>query len=137
MLVTRAFIDEVGLMAEDYFLYMEDLDWGRRRGRHKIGVASGAVVRHVGGTSIGSATDRKAFSPLSVYLDCRNSILFSRRWAGWRWPLHFLVGLLYVVRYLLYGSPEIARVALAGLVDGVRGKTGRPDMSAYRPPLLE
>jgi GT2 family glycosyltransferase len=54
MLVTRAFVDDVGLMAEDYFLYMEDLDWGRRRGAHKIGLASGAVIRHVGGTSIGS-----------------------------------------------------------------------------------
>jgi GT2 family glycosyltransferase len=77
MLVTRAFIDDVGLMAEDYFLYMEDLDWGRRRGRHRIGFARRAVVRHVGGTSIGSATDPAARSALSVYLECRNSVIFS------------------------------------------------------------
>ena len=133
MLVTRGFIEDVGLMVEDYFLYMEDLDWGRRRGQHKIGLASGAVVRHVGGTSIGSATDRNALSPLSVYLESRNGVLFSRRWAGWRWLLHFAVGVLYAVRYFFYGSPEIARVALVGLIDGAKGMTGRPNMSAYRP----
>jgi N-acetylglucosaminyl-diphospho-decaprenol L-rhamnosyltransferase len=133
MLVTREFIDDVGLMVEDYFLYMEDLDWGRRRGQHKIGFAPGALTRHVGGTSIGSAREPKAQSPLSVYLTSRNSVLFSRRWAGCRWPLHFGVGLLYVIRYVLNGCPETAKVALVGLIDGFRGKTGRPDMSAYRP----
>lgn len=55
VLVTRAFVEDVGLMAEDYFLYMEDLDWGRRRGKHRIGFASKAVIRHIGGTTIGSA----------------------------------------------------------------------------------
>ncbi len=133
MLVTRAFIEDVGLMVEDYFLYMEELDWGRRRERHKIGFAPGAVIRHAGGNSIGSATEPEGFSPLSIYLTSRNRVLFARRWAGWRWPLHFAVGLLYVARYALKGSLEIASVALVGLVDGARGKAGRPDMVAYRP----
>jgi N-acetylglucosaminyl-diphospho-decaprenol L-rhamnosyltransferase len=133
MLVTRDFVDDVGLMAEDYFLYMEDLDWGRRRGQHRIGFAPKAIIRHVGGTSIGSAKDPVGRSPLSAYLTSRNSILFSRRWAGWRWILHFAVGLLYVIRYFLHASPEIAKVALIGLIDGARGKTGRPDMSKYLP----
>jgi hypothetical protein len=132
MLVTRAFVNDVGLMAEDYFLYMEDLDWGRRRGRHLIGFAPKAIIRHIGGTSIGSARDPAMRSPLSVYLPSRNSILFSRRWAGWLWPLHFAVRVLYVIRYA-FASPEIARIAWAGLIDGARGKTGRPDMSKYRP----
>jgi hypothetical protein len=133
VLVTRAFVDDVGLMAEDFFLYMEELDWARRRGQHRIGFARMAIIRHVGGTSIGSGTKPEASSPLSAYLASRNSVLFSRRWAGRRWPLHFAVGLLYVVRYALCASPEIAKVALIGLIDGARGKTGRPDMSAYRP----
>ena len=133
MLVTRRFINDVGLMAEDYFLYMEDLDWGLRRGEHKIGFACGAVVRHIGGTSIGSAPDPKARSPLSVYLSSRNSVVFTRRWAGRRWTIHLAVQLLYVARYLLYGSLVSTKAALAGVVDGVRGKTGRPDMSVYHP----
>lgn len=127
VLVTRAFVEDVGLMAEDYFLYMEDLDWGRRRGRHRIGFASKAVVRHIGGTTIGSAVDPGRRSHLSVYLTARNSIVYARRFAGWRWGCHFLVGLLFAARYLLNGSTSAARVALAGLFDGIKGKTGRPD----------
>ncbi|WP_425908318.1 glycosyltransferase family 2 protein [Nitrobacter sp. TKz-YC02] len=129
VLVTRAFVEEVGLMAEDYFLYIEDLDWGRRRGKHRIGFAAKAVIRHIGGTAIGSAVDPGKRSHLSVYLSARNGILYARRFAGWRWVCHFAVGLLFAARYLLNGSPRAAKVALAGLLDGVKGKTGPPDVA--------
>ncbi|MBN9600167.1 MAG: glycosyltransferase family 2 protein [Afipia sp.] len=129
VLVTRAFVEDVGLMAEDYFLYIEDLDWGCRRGRHRIGFAGKAVIRHIGGTAIGSAVDPAKRSHLSVYLSARNGILYARRFAGWRWVCHFAVGLLFALRYLIKGSPGAARVALAGLLDGVKGKTGRPDVA--------
>jgi N-acetylglucosaminyl-diphospho-decaprenol L-rhamnosyltransferase len=129
VLVTRAFIEDVGLMAEDYFLYMEDLDWGRGRGRHQIGFAEKAVIRHVGGTAIGSAVDPKKRSYLSLYLSARNSILYARRWAGWRWVIHFGFGLLCAIRYTSIGAPSAAKITLMGLLDGVRGKTGKPDIS--------
>lgn len=127
VLVTRAFIEDVGLMAEDYFLYMEDVDWGRRRGKHRIGFAERAVIRHVGGTAIGSATDPRKQSFLSVYLSARNSILFARRWAGRRWVLHLGWGLLHAVRYAAIGAPLAGKITLVGLMDGVRGKSGKPD----------
>jgi N-acetylglucosaminyl-diphospho-decaprenol L-rhamnosyltransferase len=129
VLVTRVFIEDVGLMAEDYFLYMEDLDWGRSRGRHKIGFAETAYVRHVGGTAIGSAVDPKKRSYLSVYLTARNAILYARRRAGWRWVIHLGFGLLYAIRYLLIGAPLSAKITLIGLLDGIKGKTGKPDVS--------
>jgi N-acetylglucosaminyl-diphospho-decaprenol L-rhamnosyltransferase len=129
VLVTRAFVEDVGVMPEDYFLYMEDLDWGRGRGRHQIGFAERAVIRHVGGTAIGSAIDPKKRSYLSVYLSARNSMLFARRWAGWRWVVHFGFGLLYAIRYMLIGAPVAAKVTLMGLLDGLKGKTGKPDIS--------
>jgi GT2 family glycosyltransferase len=127
VLVTRAFVEDVGLMAEDYFLYMEDLDWGRRRGRHRLGFASKAVVRHIGGTTIGSAVAPEKRSHLSIYLSARNGILYARRFAGWRWICHFGVGLLFVARYMLKGSLSAGWVAFVGLLDGAKGKTGRPD----------
>jgi N-acetylglucosaminyl-diphospho-decaprenol L-rhamnosyltransferase len=129
VLVTRGFIEDVGLMAEHYFLYMEDLDWGQGRGKHQIGFAERAVIRHVGGTAIGSAVDPKKRSYLSVYLSARNAILYARRWAGRRWIIHFGFGLLYVIRYILIGAPLAAKVTLMGLLDGVKGKTGKPDVS--------
>lgn len=126
VLVTRAFVEEVGPMAEDYFLYMEDLDWGMRRGRHRIGFAARAVVRHVGGTAIGSAVDPRHRSPLSVYLAARNGVLFARRHLGWCWPLHVAGALIYVLKYLVSGAPAAAGIALAGIIDGIRGERGRP-----------
>jgi N-acetylglucosaminyl-diphospho-decaprenol L-rhamnosyltransferase len=129
VLVTRAFIEDVGLMPEDYFLYMEDLDWGRCRGRHQIGFAEKAIIRHVGGTAIGSAVDPKKRSYLSVYLSARNGILYARRCAGWRWVIHFGFGLLYAIRYILIGAPLAAKITLMGLLDGIKGKTGKPDIS--------
>ncbi|UPK32344.1 glycosyltransferase [Bradyrhizobium sp. 186] len=127
VLATRAFVEDVGLMAEDYFLYMEDLDWGRRRGRHRIGFASKAIIRHIGGTTIGSAVAPEKRSHLSIYLSARNGIVYARRFAGWRWICHFGVGLLFVVRYMIKGSLSAGRVAFVGLLDGAKGETGRPD----------
>jgi N-acetylglucosaminyl-diphospho-decaprenol L-rhamnosyltransferase len=127
VLATRAFVEDVGLMAEDYFLYMEDLDWGCRRGKHRIGFASKAVIRHVGGTTIGSAVAPEKRSHLSIYLSARNGILYARRFAGWRWICHFGVGLLFAARYMLKGSLSAGRVAFVGLLDGAKGKRGRPD----------
>ena len=127
VLTTRAFVEDVGLMAEDYFLYMEDLDWGRRRGKHRIGFASKAIIRHVGGTTIGSASAPEKRSHLSIYLSARNSIVYARRFAGWRWICHFGVGLLFAARYVLKSSMSAGRVAFVGLLDGAKGKTGRPD----------
>jgi hypothetical protein len=131
-LATRAFVEDVGLMAEDYFLYMEDLDWGRRRGKHRIGFASKAVVRHIGGTTIGSAVVPEKRSDLSIYLSARNGILYARRFAGWLWVCHFGVGLLVAARYTLKGSLSAGRVAFMGLLDGAKGKTGRPDGAPWR-----
>jgi hypothetical protein len=126
VLVTRAFVEEVGPMAEDYFLYMEDIDWGMRRGRHRIGVAAGAVVRHVGGTATGYAVDPRQRSLLSVYLGSRNGILFARRHLRWLWPLHLAGALCYAAKYAFSGAPDAGRLALAGIIYGVRGETGRP-----------
>ena len=128
--VTRAFIDEVGLMSEEFFLYMEDLDWGLRRGSQRIGYAPLAVVRHVCGTSIGSAVDRTRQSKLSIYLSARNSILYARQQAGSLWVVHLFVGLLDAIKYSLHGRPSASRTALAGLVHGVMGRSGRPDSNA-------
>jgi GT2 family glycosyltransferase len=131
VLATRAHIEQVGLMTEDYFLYMEDLDWGRRGERARIGFADKAVVRHVGGTTIGSSVDPNRQSPLSVYLSARNSILYARRHAGIRWLLHLGTQIAYAARFALIGATASARLTLRGLVDGVRGKSGRPDPSLW------
>jgi GT2 family glycosyltransferase len=78
MLVPRAFLEQVGLMQDDYFLYYEELDWAMRaRGRFKLAWAPDSIVWHKVG---GSSTKREeSVSLFSLGLMCRNRIKFAAR----------------------------------------------------------
>lgn len=79
MLVTRAFLEEVGLMSEDYFLYFEELDWARRAtGRFTVGYAPESRVYHREGRSTGTdGAERK--SATADYYFLRNRLRITRR----------------------------------------------------------
>lgn len=68
MLVSRAFIERVGMMSERYFLYFEELDWAVRGRRHgfRPGWSPQSVVYHKEGAAIGTSTRTRA-SNLSIY----------------------------------------------------------------------
>lgn len=79
MFVRAAFLDEVGLMAEDYFLYSEEIDWAyRARGRFRLGVETAAIVRHKEGAAIGTE-GRRDGSPLATFYQARSKLLFARK----------------------------------------------------------
>lgn len=80
MLVTRALIEDVGLMDESYFLYFEELDWALRAGgRYTLGYAQASVVFHKEGRSIDTrGSDRK--SELSDRYFHRNRLEITRRY---------------------------------------------------------
>lgn len=126
MLVSREFLEEVGRMRDDYFLYFEDVDWCLRRGRLALGYAHDSIVHHKHGSTIGSSTDPRERSGLSVYLTERNRILLMRRF----FPLTLLTGvpaaLAFVIRYLAQGAPRAFRVGLLGWFHGLLGRTGPP-----------
>lgn len=78
MLVRRAFLEQVGLMQDDYFLYYEEIDWCTRgRGRFKLGYAPGSLVFHKEGASIGTAAS--GGSALSTYYLFRSRVRFTAR----------------------------------------------------------
>jgi GT2 family glycosyltransferase len=55
MLVSRRFLEDIGLMNESYFLYFEEIDWAlRAKGRYRLAFAERSVVYHKEGRSIGS-----------------------------------------------------------------------------------
>ncbi len=79
MLVSRQFLEEVGLLSEDYFLYYEELDWAMRgREKFKLGFAGNSIVYHKEGASI-KATNRQlnAKSRLSDYYQIKNRLKFT------------------------------------------------------------
>ncbi len=93
VLVPRGFLESVGLMQEDYFLYFEELDWAERARRHpercwRLGYAESSIVFHKVGASAGT-NERSAFSLRLLY---GNQLRFMRRF----YP-HFLL----VARWIL------------------------------------
>ena len=75
MLVSRAFIERVGLMQEDYFLYFEELDWAvRAEGLFRQCWAPRSLVWHKVG-----ASSAKVLSEFSARLLLRNRLRFVER----------------------------------------------------------
>lgn len=75
MLVPRRIIHEVGMMAEDYFLYYEEHDWAERikRAGYKIYYEPKSFILHKESVSTGKD------SPFKTYYLNRNRLLFARR----------------------------------------------------------
>lgn len=90
MMVSRHFLETVGLMNEEYFLYFEEIDWAMRaKGRFKLAWARASVVLHKEGATIGSS-HRTRPSVTSLRYLYRNRLRFARShtpqyyWSVWR-----------------------------------------------------
>lgn len=124
---SRALIEIIGPMNDDYFLYYEDLDWGYcAKALAAIGYADRAVVAHTGGSTIKSDAAPADRAPMAVYLQFRNRILFVRRhfpnWMAWT----LLMQCLHLAVFAWVGAWANLGIALRGLYAGLRGETGAP-----------
>lgn len=132
LLVSRQFIDQVGLMNERYFLYFEELDWATRaQGKFEIAHAVNSLVYHKDGGSTGTTNLRKQAkarifsrtrwaSPLSEFYTARNRILFT-----WSYhPLCLPIVLVFVaisgVQRLLYRRWANFVALIRGFIEGLR-----------------
>ncbi|MDQ6815255.1 MAG: glycosyltransferase family 2 protein [Bacteroidota bacterium] len=90
MMLRREAIEQAGLMADNYFLYYEELDWCERikQKGFEIWVNTNAVIFHKESRSVGRQ------SALKEYYMNRNRILFIRkhapRFTYWCFMLYFL-----------------------------------------------
>ena len=95
--------------------------------RSAVGYAHRSIVVHAGGTTIGSSTRTARQSPLSVYLEYRNRFCLCvteyPAWLPWTVLVQFS-RILVKARAYPIGS---FKAAFRGIIDGVRGCTGRPD----------
>jgi GT2 family glycosyltransferase len=77
MLVPRGFLEDVGLLDEDYFYFFEELDWAARaRGRWGLAHAAGSRVFHKEGATYGGSKGR---SLRADYYFMKNRIVVTRR----------------------------------------------------------
>ena len=80
ILLPRSFLETIGLMDEQYFLYYEEIDWAVRAKQKFVNIyADDAVVYHKEGASIGSASLTTAPSLLSEFYCNKSKLLFMKK----------------------------------------------------------
>jgi len=113
----RADLDKAGLMDENYFLYYEELDWCEKFKRigKEIWFTGKTRVYHKESVSVGKE------SPLKVYFNTRNRMLFIRKNTGWITTILFSLYFTIIAcpkavfSYLLQGQANLAKAVLKGL----------------------
>lgn len=129
MLIGRNFVDRVGLMREDYFLYCEEVEWCLRgiAAGLKLGFAPDARVCHGQGGTTGSAeaVDRRPRMP--IYLDERNKLHVVRDTTPWLLPT--AIPAAFLLAFLRFGRRRAWRQwgwAISGWFAGLTGRRGLP-----------
>ncbi len=116
LVVSRGFLDTVGLMEERYFLYYEEIDWAfRNDGRFATAFAHAATVYHKEGGSIGSSSVRGGRSAGADYWHTRSRLRFIALHRPVLLPWHWLFTVGIVGRRLLRRQPDKARAVLKAL----------------------
>ncbi len=116
MLASRKFLEEIGLMEEQYFLYYEEIDWAERaKGKFKLGYAPLSIVYHKEGRSVGNQP--KAYSTTSIYFMTRSRIRFMRKFFPKHMPLVYARLLVSVVGQCLKGRWKRAQAIVKGLIE--------------------
>jgi GT2 family glycosyltransferase len=128
MVASRQFYEAAGPMAEDYFLYYEEVDWALQRKSLPLLYCANALVYHHAGTSIGSPRVGRIASPFSFFFKHRSRMRFMRR--------YFQAG---VPTALLYSIAKAGQLLLKGLLPEagalVRGSFMLPPSSETREKL--
>ena len=127
MAVSRAAVERIGLLDEDLFAYVEDVEWSLRIRRAGFAVVfvPDAKVRHRGSASTGGSA-----STTNLYYDTRNTIAVVERHRPLRFGLGALRRGVVVVSHLAQAvthpsRKDAALAVLAGWRDARAGRLGR------------
>ncbi len=127
MVVDRTFMQVVGPMREDYFLYCEEVEWCLRavaRGQ-RLGFVAGAACLHHAGATTGSHAALRDRPRRPIYLDERNKILVTRDCFPTRTPVAVPAAfLLAFLRFAPRGAWRQLGYAWSGWLAGVFGQRG-------------
>jgi GT2 family glycosyltransferase len=109
MLVSKRFLETVGLMEESYFLYFEEIDWAQRAaGRFNLTYAPNSIVYHKEGGTIGSSQSGKFRSPKSFYWLTRSRLRFTLKYYPEAFPSVLLYSLINCTQLAFFNrNPHI------------------------------
>jgi GT2 family glycosyltransferase len=97
LLVSNKFLEEIGLMCEEYFLFFEELDWAiRAKGLYSLAYAPKSVVYHKVGRSIGTSSNPAKKSFICDYFNVRNRLFFTSKYYPFSLPAIY-IGLCFTL----------------------------------------
>jgi GT2 family glycosyltransferase len=113
LFIRSSLLDEIGFMDEDFFLYLEEVEWELRR-PHSAWLVPRALVQHKSGQTTGGTSRAR----LGRVFMSRNFLKLAWRRAGKYLPLWLGRWVLYqVLGPALKGRPRLAWAALAGVAE--------------------
>lgn len=111
MLLSKEYLDTIGLMEERYFLYYEEIDWAVRcHGQFELKVAVDSVVYHKEGSSIGSASFDSAPSAFSEFCKTRAKLWFTAKFFPHAYVSCFLFSAAQALNRFRQGYPENGKI---------------------------
>jgi GT2 family glycosyltransferase len=114
MLISKQFLETVGLMEESYFLYFEEIDWAKRAaGRFKLAYAPNSIVYHKEGGTIGSSQSGRTRSPKSFYWLTRSRLRFTSKYYPETIPSVLLYSLINCTQWAFFNRNP--RIFMAGV----------------------
>lgn len=126
MLVRRSFLEQVGLMSEQYFLTFEEIDWATRaRGRFELAYAPSSIVYHREGSATGAHRAASNRSALTEFYASRNRILFTRTFHPLAIPSVLAAIGLSALHRLSTLRWKNLRAVLSGAIQGFRMRERR------------
>lgn len=127
MAVRREVFERIGMFDENFFAYVEDVDFCLRawKAGFQFVCCQDSVVYHAASQSLGD------FSPAKVYLNTRNKAYFimkhvspALRLPSAAWYLAVTGG--WLLKALCRGERDVIRSILQGWADGLRNRMGPP-----------
>jgi GT2 family glycosyltransferase len=117
MFVGRNFLQEVGLMSEDYFLYNEENDWSARahRAGWKVGIAVKSIVYHKQGASTGNSPKKSKLQIKALQYKYRGKILLYKKYYRKQLPYLYFHLFTRSMRYIAKGNFKEAQVIYAAI----------------------
>ena len=104
--VRKEFLEKIGMMDEEYFLYSEEQDWAMRsKGIFKLGYASGSLVYHQEGKTTGSSSYQNKKSFIADFYLTRSRILYAKKYTPLFLPTILTTIFLIAGKRLLTGQP--------------------------------
>lgn len=120
-LIPKRIFHDVGMINEEYFMYIEDLEFTQRvleKGYRLKVVENSKIYHSVGGSSGGE------MSAFTIYWMTKNCLLFMKKHMKWQcWPLGFLNGVLrHTVHALLNRRIDLVSTQVKAIYHAIGDK---------------